>query len=153
MLAPSEPLEIRKPETTWMLGSICLCLFVYGLLWTLFSFVLGMTDPAHQTRQMILSALFWMICVLATWKAAVPKSRWVAFFNVMFSVLIIGVVGTVVAYVTLMSHGVNMGGAVLLPFFFLTGALLVAQLILALPVAALFQWLVLRRSAPESAEP
>lgn len=144
------PLEIRRPETTWMLTGVLVTLCFHGVLWWLFSGLVSLNEPVRQSRQVMISALFWMIGTLAWWKYRLPQSRLHAVFSVLGCVLLVALVGTVFAFLALVFRGVIFDRQVTTTFSLLSGVLLVAQLILAVPSAVVLQALVLRRRRPEA---
>ncbi len=143
-------LEIRRPETTWMLTGVLVTLCLHGLLWWVFSGIVSLNEPVRQSRQVMISALFWMIGALAWWKYRLPQSRLHAVMSVLGCVLLVAIVGTVFAFLALVFRGVVFDHQVTTTFSLLGGVLLIAQLILALPSSLVLQGLVLRRRAPEA---
>jgi len=148
MTAFSPALELRKPETTWMLGGITATLCLFGVLWFLFSRLVNLDQPATQSRVIMVSGLGWMVCTVAWWKMKAPQSRLHAVMTGLLGTLAVTLAGTAVRFAGLLIQGALFDRRVLVTFSLLSGVLLVAQLILAIPSAILLQQIVLRRAAP-----
>ena len=141
-------LEIRRPATSWMLGGVVVTLCLFGLLWFLFSHLVSLEQPVTQSRTVMISGLGWMVCTLVWWNMKPPRSRLHAVFTVLLGTLAVALAGTLVRFVGLLFQGVLFDHRVLVTFSILSGVLLVAQLVLAVPSAVLMQQVVLRRVRP-----
>ena len=67
-------------------------------------------------------------------------------FTVLLSTLAVALAGTVVRFIGLLFQGVLFDHRVLVTFSLLSGVLLVAQVVLAVPAAVVMQQIVLRRT-------
>ena len=143
-------LELRRPNTSWMLGGLLSTLVLFGLLWLVFSHLVTRDQPDIQSRMVMVSGLGWMVCALVWWKMKVPQSRLHAVFTVLLCALVVALAGTVVHFVGLLFRGVLFDRRVLVTVSMVSGLLLMAQLILAVPSALLMQQIVLRRADPQA---
>lgn len=141
-------LELRRPNSTWMLGGAFATLCLFGLLWFLFSHLVNLDQPIDQSRVVMISGLGWMVCAIVWWKMKPPQSRLHAVITVLLSTAAVALAGTLVRFIGLLFQGVLFDKRVLVTFSLLSGVLLVAQLILAVPSALLMQQIVLRRAEP-----
>ncbi len=139
-------LEVRTPP--WMVAGIVVTLCLFGLLWLLFSQLVSLDQPASQSRIVMLSGLGWMVCAVVWWNMKTPQSRLHAVFTVLLSTLAVALAGTIVRFVGLLFQGVLFDKRVLVTFSVLSGVLLVAQVVLAVPAALVLQQVVLRRASP-----
>ncbi len=142
-------LELRKPDTTWMLLGLLITLCLFGVLWFLFSHLVSLDQPVNQSRIVMVSGLGWMVCTIAWWKMKAPQSRLHAVFTGLLSTLAVALAGTLVRFIGLLFQGVLFDRRVLVTFSLLSGVLLVAQVVLAVPSAVLMQQIVLRRIQPQ----
>ena len=133
-----------------MLVGIVVTLGLFGLLWFLFSHLVSLDQADYQSRVVMVSGLGWMVCAIVWWNAKAPQSRLHAVFTVLLSTLAVALAGTVVRFVGLLFQGVLFDKRVLVTFSVLSGVLLVAQVVLAVPAALVMQQIVLRRT-PSSA--
>ena len=139
-------LELRR--STWILAGVLATLCLFGLLWFVFSHLVSLEQPVNQSRVVMISGLGWMVCAVVWWKMRPPLSRLHAVFGVLFSALGVALAGTAVRFIGLLFQGVLFDKRVLVTFALLSGVLLVAQLILAVPSAVVMQQIVLRRGQP-----
>jgi len=139
-------LEFRTPNITWMLSGVAVTLGLFGLLWFLFSHLVSLEQPVNQSRIVMISGLGWMVCAVVWWKMKTPQSRLHAVFTVLLSTLAVALAGTVVRFIGLLFQGVLFDHRVLVTFSLLSGVLLVAQVVLAVPAAVVMQQIVLRRT-------
>ncbi len=142
------PLDLRTPNLTWILVGVVVTLGLFGLLWFLFSHLVSLDQPDSQSRVVMLSGLGWMVFAIAWWKMKTPQSRLHAVFTVLLSTLAVALAGTVVRFIGLLFQGVLFDRRVLVTFSLLSGVLLVAQVVLAVPAAVVLQQIVLRRVPP-----
>jgi len=143
-------LEPRRPDLTWMLLGVLITLCLFGVLWFLFSHLVNLAQPVSQSRVVMISGLGWMVCSIVWWKMKPPQSRLHAVITVLLSTLAVAAAGTLVRFVGLLFQGVLFDRRVLVTFSLLSGVLLVAQLILAVPSAVVMQQIVLRRVQPQA---
>jgi hypothetical protein len=143
-------LELRQPNTTWMLVGVLVTLCLFGVLWFLFSHLVSLDQPVTQSRVVMISGLGWMVCTIVWWKMKPPHTRLHAVITVLLSALAVAAAGTLVRFISLLFQGVLFDKRVLVTFSLLSGVLLVAQLILAVPSAVLMQQVVLRRAQPQA---
>ncbi len=141
-------LELRSPTFTWMGVGIVVTLGLFGLLWFLFSQLVSLEQPVNQSRIVMVSGLGWMVCAIVWWNMKAPQSRLHAVFTVLLSTLAVALAGTVVRFIGLLFQGVLFDHQVLVTFSLLSGVLLVAQVVLAVPAAVVMQQVVLRRIEP-----
>ena len=141
-------LELRTP--TWMLAGIVVTLGLFGLLWFLFSHLVSLEQAAYQSRVVMISGFGWMVCAIAWWHMKAPQSRLHAVFSVLLSTLAVALAGTAVRFMGLLFQGVLFDKRVLVTFSVLSGVLLVAQVVLAVPPALVLQQVVLRRTQPSA---
>jgi len=147
-MASATVLEIRRPNTSWMLGGVFLTLCLFGVLWFLFSRLVNLEQPVSQSRIVMISGLGWMALAITWWKMKPPQSRLHAVFDVLLSALAVALAGTAMRFAGLLIQGMLFDRRVLVTFSLLSGVLLVAQLVLAVPSALVLQSVVLRRAAP-----
>jgi ABC-type glycerol-3-phosphate transport system permease component len=142
-------LELRN--TAWMLGGIVVTLCLFGALWFFVSHLVNLEEAATESWVVMISGLGWMVCPLVWWKTRPPQSRLHAVFFVLLCALVVALAGTALGFIGLLFHGVLFDRRELRGYSLLFSVLLIVQLILAVPSAALMQQLVLRRirSAPE----
>jgi hypothetical protein len=145
MTSRSPSLELRTPHLHWMLLGTAATLCLFGLLWFLFSHLVSLDQPIGQSRVVMVSGLGWMVCSLVWWNMKAPHSRLHAVFAVLLSTLAVALAGTLFRFVGLLFQGVLFDRRVLVTFSLLSGVLMVAQLILAVPSAVMMQQIVLRR--------
>ena len=131
-----------------MLVGLVLTLGLFGLLWFLFSHLVSLEQPVDQSRIVMVSGLGWMVCAIVWWNMKTPQSRLHAVFTVLLSTLAVALAGTVVRFLGLLFQGVLFDHRVLVTFSLLSGVLLVAQVVLAVPAAVVMQQVVLRRIEP-----
>ena len=139
-------LELRR--TTWMLTGVLVTLCLFGLLWFVLSQLVNLDHAVDQSRVVMISALCWMIFAIVWWKMKTPHSRLHAVATVLLSTMAVALAGTVVGFLSLLFQGVLFDKRVLMTFSVLSGVLLIAQLILAVPSAVVMQQIVLRRAEP-----
>ncbi|MGZ3306738.1 MAG: hypothetical protein ACXU8U_12835, partial [Asticcacaulis sp.] len=99
-------LEIRSPQTTWMLAGIVGTLCLFGALWFAFSTLVRLGDTGQQSRMVMISALCWMVCTLMLWKARTPQSRLHAVMSALGCVLVVAIFGTGFAFLGHLLRGV-----------------------------------------------
>lgn len=148
MTSRSPTLELRTPNTTWMLVGIFATLVLFGILWFVFSGIINLDQPSSQSQIIMISGLGWMVFTVVWWKMKTPQSRLHAVFTVLLSTLAVALAGTTVHFIGLLFKGVLFDRREMVGFTLMSIILLVAQLILAVPSAILMQQLVLRRARP-----
>jgi len=148
MTVPSPSLELRTPNLRWTLLGIAATLGLFGLLWFVVLHLVSLDQPQTQSRVVMISGLGWMVCTVVWWKMKAPHSRLHAVFAVLLCALVVAMAGTAFRFAGLLIQGVLLDHRVLRIFSILSGALLIVQLILAVPSAVLMQQIVLRRARP-----
>ena len=144
-------LELRQPLLPWMVTGSVAALGLYGLLWFLLGSFVSLEQPGIETRQLMISGVFWTIAVLALWRLNVPRSRLHAVMSVLTCVVAVGALGTFVSVAVQAIQGAVINKALIANYLILGGALLLAQLFLAIPSAIILQQIVLMR-LPAKAE-
>ena len=148
MASRPSALELRRPNSTWILGGVLATLCLFGVLWFLFSHLVSLEQPVNQSRIVMISGLGWMVFAIVWWKMRPPQSRLHAMFAVLLSTLAVALAGTAFRFASLLFQGVLFDRRVLVTFSLLSVVLLLAQLVLAVPSALLMQQVVLRRAEP-----
>ena len=142
-------LQLRPPETRWMILAAVAALCLHGLCWYVTRLLLGDGPEAlAETQRQMCLALAWMVGALIIWKMALPASRLHAVLTVLTCALFLTVLGSAAAFLKLLfvDHAV-LSGKLVSSFLMLGGLLVVAQLVLAIPSAILLQAVGLRRAA------
>ncbi len=150
MTSPASSLELRTPNLRWMLMGCLATLCLFGLLWFVVSQLVNLDQAATQSRVVMISSLGWMVCTLAWWKMKPPSSRLHAVFGVLLCALVVALAGTAFSFAGQLVQGTLLDHRVLRVFSILSGALLIVQLILAVPSAVVLQQVVLRRVRPQA---
>lgn len=142
-------LEIRTPDTRWLILAAVIAVCLHGLCWYLVRTLLGDGPEAlAETQRQMCLALAWMVGALVIWKISLPPSRLHAVLTVLTCALFLVVLGSAAAFVKLIlvDHAV-VTGKLVSSFLTLGGLLVAAQLVLAIPSSVVLQAVALRRAA------
>lgn len=142
-------LEIRTPDTRWLILAAVIAVCLHGLCWYLVRTLLGDGPEAlAETQRQMCLALAWMVGALVIWKISLPPSRLHAVLTVLTCALFLVILGSAAAFVKLIlvDHAV-VTGKLVSSFLTLGGLLVAAQLVLAIPSSVVLQAVALRRAA------
>lgn len=141
-------LHFRKPRLPWIVTALIGAGSVHAIAWFVgrvaASAELG--DALMETQRQVILALFWMVCATAIWMIRPPKSRFSALLHVLGCAFFVCFLGSMVAFVNWMV-GENIGFNIdnLTTFSLYALLMILAQLVLAVPSAALLQQIMLTR--------
>jgi len=127
---------------------------VHGVLWYLARAIAAQSEQAagDAVRQVGLS-VFWMVCAAAVWQIHSPRKRVHAVIQVLAAALLVGLLGSVMAFANLTStqnFEFNLNNALI--FTVVALPMIASQIILALPSAVLFQQILLARAGTASGQ-
>jgi len=142
-------LQTRKPFVMWCPLALLASGAVHGVLWYLTRAIAAQGEIAggDSVRQIGLS-VFWMVCAAAVWQIKSPRKRLHAVGQVLIAALLIGLLGSVMAFINLtltQNFELSLNNALI--FAVVALPMVVSQLIVALPSAVLFQQILLKRPA------
>jgi len=137
-------LQFRPPAFPWIITGLICALSLHGLTWFISRILSGPAEALEITLRQVLLALFWMVCAILLWAMRLPKNRLVALIHIMACAVVVCVLGSGVAFFNWMvAQNVAFGGQNLLLFSGYALLMMLGQLFLALPSAALLQQIVL----------
>lgn len=138
-------LRFRSPAFPWIVTGLIGALALHALVWFLTrAFALAWPEALQETLRQALLAVFWMVCPIALWSMQLPKSRLSALLHIMTCAFVVCLLGSAVAFVNWMvSENIGFHTDNLLPFSAYALLMMLGQLSLAMPSAALLQQVLL----------
>ncbi|MDC7682830.1 hypothetical protein PQU92_06055 [Asticcacaulis sp. BYS171W] len=149
-------LTVRQPSYLWVVIALAAASVVHAVAWFVArATVLPVPEALHETQRQVMLALFWMVCVSALWMIQAPKSRLKALLHVLGCAFFVCLLGSIVAFTNWMvAQNVGFDLTNLTTFSFYALLMILGQMFLSLPSAALFQQVLLapQREAPDPVE-